>query len=70
MSAVVRPLACQDDAARVATTDRDAQADLVLSIAVQTAIVLMRAGRPGRARYELARAEVSASRILGEAVSS
>lgn len=66
MSARVIPLACQDDAARAATTDRAATADLVLHVAVRAAIDLIRTGRPGRARFVLERARLSADRILGD----
>lgn len=66
MSARVIPLACQDDAARAATTDRATAADLVLHVAVHDAIDLIRDGRHGRARFVLERARLSADRILGD----
>ena len=49
-----------------ATADRQASADLVLSLAVTDAVDLIREGRVGRAEYRLARALASAERILGE----
>lgn len=54
-----------DDAHRVATRDREAAAALVLTAAVREAARLVRDGKPGQAEYVLARAEVSADRILG-----
>lgn len=65
MTARVIPLACQEDAARAATRDREATADLVLSMAVKDAIDLIRCGRPGEAHYRLERARLTADRILG-----
>lgn len=66
MSATVHQLACQEVAGAVATTDREATADLVLDVAIKAAIRLYRQGRPGRAHYRLARALVQADRILGK----
>ena len=63
---LVRPLAAQADAAKVATTDRQATADHILGVAVTEAIGFLREHRPGRAVYRLARAELSARRVLGE----
>lgn len=67
MTARVIPLACQDDAARVATTDRAKAADLRLATAVVEAIDLIRTGHPAHARFVLERARLSADRILGGA---
>lgn len=55
-----------DDAHRVATTDRNTSADLVLSMAVTDAADLFAEGRPRLARLRLARGLASAERILGQ----
>lgn len=54
-----------ENAARFATSDRVATADLVLSAACKAAVESIRSGRPGYAEYQLARAEERAGRILG-----
>lgn len=56
-----------DDAHAAATSDRQAQADLVLNLAIIDAIDLIREGRPGFAEFRLTRALISANRILGRA---
>lgn len=69
-AAVVRPLACQEVVAGTAYADREEHAFRVVAVAIEKATGLIRSGHPGRAQFELARAGVSARRILGEAVSS
>lgn len=64
-AAVIRPTVWQENAARFASSDRVASADLVLDVAVKDAIAALRAGRPGWAEYRLARAQERAGRILG-----
>jgi hypothetical protein len=49
----------------LATRNTGAAADLVLDVAVKTAVQLLRDGQPGRAHYVL-EALLSAGRILGE----
>lgn len=65
MTATVHPLRCQEITGQVATTDRAATADLILDVAVKTAVALFREGCPGRARFVLTRAAMRADRILG-----
>ena len=55
-----------EDAHRVAITDRQSHADLVLQVAVDEALEHIRAGRVGFAEYRLERAYRSAQRILGK----
>lgn len=55
------------DAHAAATRDRAATANLVLELAMQEAVDLIRAGRPGRAEWVLVRAGMRAQRILGSA---
>ena len=64
----VQPLltAAAEDASRVAYANREASAELILSLAVTEAVDLIREGRVGFAEYRLARALASAQRILGE----
>lgn len=64
----VQPLltAAAEDAHRTATADRQAAADLVLSLAIHDAVGLIREGRVGFAEYRLGRALASAQRILGQ----
>lgn len=62
---IIRPTIWQENAARFASSDRVAQADLVLAVAVKAAVESIRAGRPGYALFQLARAQERAGRILG-----
>lgn len=71
MTASVTPLRCQEDAARVATTDQEATADLILDVAIKAAVEFL-ARRAGTEHYRMTRAELlleraalSADRILG-----
>ncbi len=54
-----------EDAHAAATDDRAAAADLVLQLAVNEAVDLVRQGDVGYAVYRLERARMSAQRILG-----
>lgn len=69
--ALPQPLACQEVAGRVATTDQEATADLVLDVAIKAAVAALtsdvgtRAYRAARAELLLATAGASADRILG-----
>lgn len=56
-----------DDAHAAATRDRAATADLLLTLAVNEAVDLIRSGQPGQAEYRLGRAGMAAERILGGA---
>ena len=56
-----------DNANAFATRDTDTHADMLLDVACKEAIRLYRAGRYGRAEYVIARAALSAARILGGA---
>jgi len=56
-----------DDAQAAAFRDRVAHVDMLLDVACKDALKLLQRGRPGMARYRLARAEVAARRILGTA---
>lgn len=62
---VVRPTVWQENADLAASRDRVQQADLVLDVAAKAAVASIRAGRPGYAHFQLARAQERASRILG-----
>jgi hypothetical protein len=57
-----------DNAAQFASRDRQQAADRVLCAAVEVAVDLFREGRPGKAEWVLARAALSAERILGPAL--
>ena len=66
------PLACQEVAARVATSDRAATADLILDVAVKAAVARLRATHVGTPAYRAARAELilapaaeTAERLIG-----
>lgn len=58
--------AASEDAHRTATSDRGLTADLVLQLAINDAVDLIRDGRVGYAEFRLGRALRSAQRILGE----
>lgn len=62
---IIRPTVWQENADQHATRDRVAAADLVLATAVKAAVESIRAGRPGYALFQLARAQERAGRILG-----
>jgi hypothetical protein len=62
---VVRPTVWQQNADQHATRDRDRQANVVLDVAVKSAIASLRGGRPGYALFQLTTAGMRAERILG-----
>lgn len=62
---VVRPTVWQENADMAATRDRDRQANVVLDVAVKSAIASLRGGRPGYALFQLTTAGMRAERILG-----
>lgn len=62
---VIRPTVWQENAAMAATRDRVAHVDLVLDAACKAAVESLRAGRPGYALFQLARAQERAERVLG-----
>ena len=67
MTATTWRAAAATDADQSATRDRDQQAELVIAVARTEALALIKAGKPGRAQYVMARAAMSAGRILGVA---
>lgn len=60
-----QPLAQQADAGRAAYHDREKEAASRVAVAIEEAADLYRQRRNGEAAYRMARAELSARRILG-----
>ena len=56
-----------DTAHEVATTDRDAVADMILDRACKDAVQLLRIGQVTTARHRIQRVAIKADRILGHA---